>query len=231
MNGENENCILLFVKYPVAGQVKTRLAEHVGQNVATDLYKSFVADILTTLHTLSVNFKIVFCPPDAENQFQQWLGEKYSYAPQIGLDLGQRMKNAFLQAFNEGFNKVVIIGSDSPDLPAEYLELAFKAFKTNDVVLGPSSDGGYYLIGFVKDKFSPEVFERICWSTENVFEQTINTLKHSKHKLYVLPLWHDIDTSADLNELIKRNRRTAFNQSETFTSIGKTQGQIAKEGK
>lgn len=231
MNGENENCILLFVKYPVAGQVKTRLAEQLNRDAVVDLYRSFVTDTLTTLENLNAHLEIVFDPPNIEGQFKQWLGEEYWYVPQIGLDLGQRMKNASLQAFNEGFNKVVIIGSDSPDLPAEYLELAFKAFKTNDVVLGPSSDGGYYLIGFVKDKFSPEVFDRICWSTENVFEQTINTLKHSKHKLYVLPLWHDIDTSADLNELIKRNRRTAFNQSETFTSIRRTQGQIAKEGK
>ena len=118
MKHSNKCCILFFVKYPVLRGVKTRLAEHVGHDVATDLYKSFVADILTTLHTLSVNFRIVFYPPDAGDQFQQWLGEKYSYAPQIGQGLGQRMKNAFLQAFSDGFNSVVIIGSDSPDLPA-----------------------------------------------------------------------------------------------------------------
>lgn len=231
MNGENKNCILFFIKYPSAGEVKTRLAKHLVPDIAADLYKNFVEDVLATLQDLNISFKIFFAPSDAQEKFRKWLGKKYSYVLQIGQDLGQRMKNAFLHTFTEGFNSVVIIGSDSPDLPAEYLELAFHALDTNDVVIGPSSDGGYYLIGFVKDKFSPEVFDRICWSTENVFEQTINTLKHSKHKLYVLPLWHDIDTSADLNELIKRNRRTAFNQSETFTSIRKTQGQIAKEGK
>jgi len=142
MKHSNKCCILFFVKYPVLRGVKTRLAEHVGHDVATDLYKSFVADILTTLHTLSVNFRIVFYPPDAGDQFQQWFGEKYSYAPQIGQDLGQRMKNAFLQAFSDGFNSVVIIGSDSPDLPADYLDLGFTALDTNDVVVGPSSDGG-----------------------------------------------------------------------------------------
>ncbi|GAI20661.1 unnamed protein product, partial [marine sediment metagenome] len=160
------------------------MAEHVGHDVATDLYKSFVADILTTLHTLSVNFRIVFYPPDAGDQFQQWLGEKYSYAPQIGQDLGQRMKNAFLQAFSDGFNSVVIIGSDSPDLPADYLDLGFTALDTNDVVVGPSSDGGYYLIGFAREAFLPDVLEQITWSSTNVFERTLNILKQHKQRLY-----------------------------------------------
>ena len=226
MKHSNKCCILFFVKYPVLRGVKTRLAEHVGHDVATDLYKSFVADILTTLHTLSVNFRIVFYPPDAGDQFQQWLGEKYSYAPQIGQDLGQRMKNAFLQAFSDGFNSVVIIGSDSPDLPADYLDLGFTALDTNDVVVGPSSDGGYYLIGFVKNAFLPEVFGGIRWNSHNVLEQTINILKQHKKKLYLLPQWHDVDTLADLNELVERNRNTAFSQSNTLALIRKIKGQI-----
>ena len=231
MNRDSENCVLFFVKYPVAGQVKTRLAEQLGPDAAVDLYRSFVTDSLTALENLDAHLKIAIYPPDSESRFKQWLGEKYCYIPQIGSDLGQRMKNAFRRTFSEGFNKVVVIGSDSPDLPAEYLELAFGALDTNNVVIGPSSDGGYYLIGFTKDKFLPEVFNRIRWSTEKVFEQTTNTLKNYKLKLYLLPLWHDVDTSADLDELIERNRRTAFSQSKTFTSIIKTQGQTANKGK
>jgi rSAM/selenodomain-associated transferase 1 len=216
MNEASEKCILLFVKHPASGKVMTRLAEHVGQDIATDLYKSFVADILTTLHALSVNFKIVFFPPDAENQFQQWLGEGYSYSPQIGKNLGQRMKNAFLQAFSDGFRKVVLIGSDLPDLPAEYLELGFKALETNDVVLGPSSDGGYYLIGFAKEAFLPDVFEGITWSSADVFEQTLNILKKHEQRVYLLPQWHDVDTLTDLKSLVRRNRNTTFQKSATI---------------
>lgn len=219
MNGGNESCILLFVKYPNVGRVKTRLAEHIGQNVAADLYKNFVADILTTLHTLSVNFKIVFYPPDVENQFHQWLSEKYSYAPQIGRDLGQRIKNAFLQAFSDGFNSVVIIGSDSPDLPADFVNRALSVLNTRDVVIGPSSDGGYYLIGFVRDAFLPEVFEEISWGSDSVFEQTINILKQHKQKLYLLPQWYDVDTSEDLKSLLLRNKNTAFPKSATISHL------------
>jgi len=226
MNDPSENCVLFFVKHPASGKVKTRLAEHVGQNVATDLYKSFVFDILTTLRAICVDFKIVFYPPDDENEFQQWLGEGYSYAPQIGKDLGQRMKHAFLRAFIDGFRSVVIIGSDLPDLPADYLELGFKALETNDVVLGPSSDGGYYLIGFAKEAFLPDVFEGITWSSADVFEQTLNILKKHEQRVYLLPQWHDVDTWADLSELVERNKSTAFNQSNTLRLIQKAAGKI-----
>lgn len=219
MNEASEKCILLFVKHPVAGKVMTRLAEHIGQDVATDLYKSFVADILTTLHTLSVNFKIVFYPPDAEKKFQRWLGEEYSYIRQTGKDLGQRMKNAFLKAFSNGLDKVILIGSDIPDLPAEYLELGFKALETNDVVLGPSSDGGYYLIGFVKEAFLPNVFEGITWSSADVFEQTLHILKQHTRRVYLLPQWQDVDTLTDLKSLLRRNRNTAFQKSATISYL------------
>lgn len=216
MNEAIENCVLFFVKDPASGKVKSRLAEYIGQNAATDLYKSFVADILATLHAISVNFKIVFYPPDAENKIQQWLGEEYSYSPQVGKDLGQRMKNAFLQAFSDGFDKFVLIGSDIPDLPADYLELGFKALETNDIVLGPSSDGGYYLIGFAKEAFLPDVFEGITWSSADVFEQTLDILKKHKQRVYLLPQWHDVDTLTDLKSLVRRNRNTAFQKSTTI---------------
>ncbi|MBW8039980.1 MAG: glycosyltransferase [Planctomycetes bacterium] len=226
MNRASENCVLFFVKHPAAGKVKTRLAQHVGQDVATDLYKSFVADILSTLRALSVNIRIVYYPSDAENQFQQWLGEEYSYIRQVGMDLGQRMKNAFLQAFSDGFDKVVLIGSDLPDLPAEYLELAFKALETNGVAVGPSSDGGYYLIGFAKEALLPDVFEGITWSSADVFEQTLKILKKHKQRVFMLPQWHDVDTWTDLSELVERNKYTAFNQSNTLRLIQKAAGKM-----
>lgn len=219
MNGRSKTCILFFVKYPAAGKVKTRLAKQLGHCAAVDLYKNFVTDTLGTLENLNVNFKIVFAPPDTKNQFQQWLGKEHWYAPQSGQDLGQKMTNAFLQAFGEGFNSVITIGSDSPDLPAEYLELAFMALDTNDVVVGPSSDGGYYLIGFAKDAFSPAVFDGISWSSDRVSEQTINILERYKQKLYLLPQWHDVDTMVDLKSLLQRNKNTAFSKSATISYL------------
>ena len=216
MNRESKNCVLLFVKYPANGRVKTRLADQIGQDTATGLYRNFVTDILATLKSLDVNFKIVFDPPDSKEQFQQWLGKEYSYIPQAGQDLGQRMKNAFLQTFSGGFNSVIVIGSDSPDLPAEHLELALKALDTNDTVIGPSTDGGYYLMGFNKDTFLPDVFNGISWSSDRVFSRTINTLKQYRQNMYLLPQWHDVDTLADLKSFSHRNKNSAFSKSATM---------------
>jgi hypothetical protein len=184
--------------------------------MAAGLYRNFVMDNLATMNSLDLNLRIVFDPSDSKDLFQQWLGKEYSYIPQSGRDLGLRMKNAFSQAFNEGFDSVVVIGSDTPDLPAEYLELAFDALDTNDVVIGPSNDGGYYLMGFTRKSFLPGAFEKITWSSNKVFEQTVNILKQHEQRLYLLPKWHDIDTLADLEALEKRNKNTAFKGSKTF---------------
>ena len=219
MNIDSKNSVLFFVKYPTAGSVKTRLAEQFGSNAAADLYRNFVTDILATLKSLDANIKIVFAPPDSKDPFQQWLGKEYPYIPQTGQHLGQRMKNAFLQAFGEGFNRVVVIGSDSPDLPEEYLELAFHALDMNDVVIGPSSDGGYYLIGFARNSFLPEAFEQISWSGNKVSEQTVNILKQHRQSLYLLPQWHDVDTLPDLKSFLRRNENSTFTKSATMSYL------------
>ncbi|MHC4488680.1 MAG: TIGR04282 family arsenosugar biosynthesis glycosyltransferase [Planctomycetota bacterium] len=216
MKSYNNSCVLLFAKSPIRGQVKTRLAAQLGHDTATRLYENFVLDVLTLLNGLNVPFRICLDPPHADEQVKQWLGKEYSYAPQIGQDLGQRMRNAFSQAFSEGFNNVVIIGSDSPDLPAEYLDLAFKVLGMNNVVVGPSSDGGYYLLGFSRKSFLPEAFNNILWSTDSVFEQTVRILKRHGRNVYRLPLWHDVDTIADLKSLLLRTRNTAFEKSKTY---------------
>lgn len=216
MESDNKNCILFFVKYPAPGKVKTRLAKELGSATAVELYRNFTLDILDTLQNLNINFKIVFDPPDTRILFQKWLGKNYSYAPQIGQDLGQKMKNAFQQGFSEGFNKVVLIGSDSPDLPEVLLRSALSVLETHDVVIGPASDGGYYLIGFSQKAFLPEVFEGICWSSHSVSMQTINILKKYLRRPYLLPLWHDVDTLDDLKSLVARNKNTAFEASRTF---------------
>jgi rSAM/selenodomain-associated transferase 1 len=219
MSRSNDSCILFFVKYPAFGRVKTRLAEHLDREIVTQLYKNFIADILVALRSLNTNLKIFFDPPDAQLKFQQWLGKEHSYAPQTGENLGQKMKNAFQRTFADNFSKAVIIGSDSPDLPENFLRQAFSALESHDAVIGPASDGGYYLIGFSKKTFLPEAFDNISWSTNIVFEQTVNILKQHRRNVYPLPKWYDVDTLDDLNALLLRNKNTAFNKSETYSYL------------
>lgn len=211
-----QSCLLLFVKSPIKGQVKTRLAAETGADFAAELYKSFVEDLISIIENLDVQLTLCFYPANAKLSFLEWLGERHCYRPQTGNNLGERLKNAFSNAFEEGFFNVVAIGSDSPDLPEDFLRQAFKELESHDAVVGPSSDGGYYLIGFSKDRFTPEVFDNISWSSDSVFEQTDHILTLHRRNVYLLPLWHDVDTIADLKPLLSRTRNTVFEKSKTY---------------
>jgi rSAM/selenodomain-associated transferase 1 len=219
MNPYNNTCLLLFAKSPIKGQVKTRLAAETSADFAVELYKCFVEDLISLVENLEVQFKICFFPPNTKSTLLEWLGGRHCYRPQTGNNLGERLKNAFDNSFEEGFSKVVAIGSDSPDLPEDFLRQAFKELESCDAVVGPSSDGGYYLIGFSKDSFLPEAFDGIAWSTSAVCRQTVEILKRHKLKIYLMPEWYDLDTRSDLEKLIARNKDTAFVQPKTAAYI------------
>jgi rSAM/selenodomain-associated transferase 1 len=215
----HDTCILLFVKYPEKGKVKRRLATDINKEIIQQLYRCFVDDTLATIKKIDTDLFICFFPADAEKKFHEWLGSTFSYLPQKGTNLGERMKNCFSEAFTKGFRKVVLIGSDSPDLPGAFLQSAFTELQTHDVVLGPSSDGGFYLIGFKNTTFPPSVFEEIQWSTPMVFQQTMAKIKGTNQSLSILPIWSDIDTITDLKNLVSRSKNTAFISSQTITFL------------
>jgi rSAM/selenodomain-associated transferase 1 len=214
-----QNCILFFIKSPERGQVKRRLAASLGETVATELYSTFVIDALATLDTCQARVVVCFYPPEGEKSIVAWLGRHHSYLPQRGADLGQRMKNAFFFAFDRGFEQVIIVGSDIPDLPRNIIEDAFESLHSRDAVFGPSFDGGYYLIGFRRDTFQPQAFDGIVWGTETVLQETIDCLRTTGLSLHTLPTWNDIDTLADLKDLFQRHRQTAFSSSQTISYL------------
>ena len=216
MNSDKDSCILFFAKWPVEGRVKTRLAAEIGDKQAVELYKLFIKDLTCLLESLDIHFKFCFDPSGAKHSFEEWLGKQYCYTPQIGINLGKRLEKAFFDAFEENFSKVVAIGSDSPDLPADFLKESFVGLDSHDAVIGPCCDGGYYLIGFSKNSFLPEVFDNISWSSDSVFEQTVCILKRHRRNVCLLPLWHDVDTPADLQSLVLRTRNTVFEKSRTY---------------
>jgi rSAM/selenodomain-associated transferase 1 len=212
-----DRCLIMFVKYPEKGKVKSRLAQHWTDDLAAGLYENFVLDIISTLEKSSFNFRIYFYPPEKEKEIKKLWGEKYQYAAQRGADLGERMKNAFLQEFAAGFAKVVLIGSDCPDLPADIIAESFRALENKKgSVIGPAADGGYYLVGFHKDAFCPEIFAGPEWGSASVLEKTMNILRSREHQPAILPLWRDIDRREDLADLIKRTMKTPFADSKTM---------------
>lgn len=211
-----DGCALFFVKSPLAGAVKTRLAAEIGERHARALYRHFVEDSAAMLKRCDVDFRFCFWPDDSRDDFVKWLGEGHDYQAQVGRNLGERMKNAFERLFEEGFSKVVVVGSDIPDLPERYLKDAFSVLGFCDAVIGPSRDGGYYLIGFSRKGFLPEAFDNIAWGSDSVFEHTAGILEFYEVQTHVLPLWSDVDTLADLRALVERNEDGAFAESRTL---------------
>ena len=216
---ELDGCILLFVKLPEEGDVKTRLAKEIGPDFVQTLYRNFVLDLLETLKRGKWPIIINYHPPESGKAISSWLGKNYLYSPQNGADLGERMKNAFKDAFASGFSKAVIIGSDMPDLELSVLSKAFSALDSDDVVMGPAVDGGYYLMGFRQTCFLPKVFEGISWGTDSVFKDTLTILGKKNCQVNMLHELRDVDTIDDLRSLYYRNRNTAFAESRTMKYI------------
>jgi rSAM/selenodomain-associated transferase 1 len=194
----DDRCLLFFIKNPEKGKVKTRLASAIGDKMAVKLYKRFLLEMLFTLNEGTFIFYLCYSPESPLSSLKDWLGDRYLFMPQTGEDLGERMKNGFLEAISMNFKRVVLIGSDIPDLPLEFIEEAFHSLQEKDAVIGPALDGGYYLIGFRKETFSPRVFEGIRWSTESVFERTLNVLEQEGRTVHTLRALRDIDTVEDL---------------------------------
>jgi hypothetical protein len=194
----NCSAVLLFIKSPEKGKVKSRLARAIGEDAALDIYKCLVTDTLEKLKDGKYLFSLYFYPPGSEVIVKKWLGSSYSCYPQCGRDIGERMKHAFIQAFSDGMEKVLIVGGDIPDLSLLLINEALYALDTNDAVIGPANDGGYYLIGFSRDAFLPEIFQGIAWSTDSVYDQTMKVFDKSSIRVHVLAVLTDVDTFEDL---------------------------------
>lgn len=198
----DDACILLFVKAPEKGRVKTRLAREMGDEFALRLHESMVLDSIDMLEQAAFPYRICYTPIGALEQMQTWLGRDKAFMPQSGNDVGERMECAFAGMFREGKKRVVITGSDIPGMNATILGQAFDALNGSDAVIGPALDGGYYLIGFTEKGFAPGVFRRLAWGTNSVFQETMGKLAQSARTVRVLPQLSDVDCRDDLKDLL-----------------------------
>ena len=195
-------CVIVFAKNPVPNQVKTRLVPTFSPEQAATLYTAFLRDWCETLATLSdVDLIVAYTPPEAGPDLQALIGEDATYIPQAGTGLGERLASATQWAVEHGYTKILLVGSDSPTLPISYISKALTQLDSRDITIGPSTDGGYYLIGFSARNVKttvPFVFENIAWSTAGVFRQTVVRIRSVKATVGLLPPWYDIDTAEDL---------------------------------
>ena len=191
--------LILFTRLPIAGKVKTRLIPALGAEGAAALHRRLVLRTLRTAHALceseNVELEIRFCG-GGENELRHWLGDGWLCRPQSDGDLGARMAGAFADSFHEGSPATVIIGSDCPALTRAVLAAAFAALRTNPVVFGPATDGGYYLIGLTK--LFPELFQGVAWGMETVLAQSLEILARTGVSPAQLAPLDDLDRPEDL---------------------------------
>lgn len=194
----NETAIVVMVKFPRAGAVKTRLGRQIGMKKASELYRGFVRALLATCRSTGFD-TVISCHPDhLVSDYQEWLGHGFGFMIQKGQDLGCKMQDAFEQSFALGFDRVILMGSDLPHLPGAVIEAAAQKTGACDVVIGPALDGGYYLVATTKDHFFPDMFDDIPWSTAKVLDITLEKLAAARRRVCLLTAMRDIDTLADL---------------------------------
>ena len=181
----------------MAGRVKTRLAAELGAQQACDIHQAFLADLVAQFHGAGGRRFLCYAPDDeaARAFFERLAGSHFGLWPQPEGDLGVRLQRFFDDHVQAADDLALVIGSDSPTLPAEYIDNAFSELARADCVIGPATDGGYYLIG-MRGRTWP-VFSGIEWGTGRVLEQTVERLRAAGARLAVLPVWYDVDTLAD----------------------------------
>lgn len=211
----DKRVVILFVKLPEKGKVKSRLAQCMDDDLVLRLYENMVLDTIDMLTRGRFPFRIFFTPSGAREQIVEWLGHGHPSVPQTGEGLGDRMDGAFACVFAGEVEEALLIGSDIPGLTTKVIDEAFNALLTDDAVIGPADDGGYYLIGFRKKSFEPGVFHDIVWSTGTVFRETMHKLQDSSLKVHVLPELTDVDTVEDLKTFMSRVQGPASETSRT----------------
>lgn len=198
-------CLIVFAKNPMPNQVKTRLLPKLSPEQAASLYRAFLLDWCEVLTELSdIDLVVAYTPPESQPNMQELIGNDVSYIPQEGANLGERLTSATQWAADNEYQKILLVGSDSPTLPLSYISQAIDGLDSCNIVIGPSMDGGYYLIGFSTEGLNervPFIFEDIAWSTSQVFQQTVERISTMNVTLKLLPFWYDVDTPEDLSFL------------------------------
>ncbi|PNQ75186.1 glycosyltransferase [Hanstruepera neustonica] len=187
----SKELLIVFVKNSVLGKVKTRLAKDIGNDAAFEVYKMLVSKTEQATNQIAIDKHIYFSDT---NEKTGWHHDFKTI--QQGHDLGERMKNAFKDGFEKGYQNIVLIGSDLPDISEELINKSFEVLKTSDTVFGPAEDGGYYLVGM--KQLHENLFKNMPWSTSRVFEETMNVLESQSISVGLLETLNDIDTLEDL---------------------------------
>jgi rSAM/selenodomain-associated transferase 1 len=192
--------IVIMAKEPVENQVKTRLTPRLDPQTASKIYHGFLLDRIEQVENLrEVDHFVAITPESSGSFFEDIIPKDFTLLRQKGKDLGERLSNISNTLFESGYKKIVIMDSDSPNLPSDLITSALTELNNADLVLGPCKDGGYYLIGL--SSHESKIFQDIPWSTSKVIEITKERAKAQGKNISLLEKWYDVDTIEDLIRL------------------------------
>lgn len=200
----NPNCVIVMMRYPEIGKVKTRLATTVGDEIACEIYRNFILDTLDNLSNLDADVILaVDSWREEENSLNDVL-KGYRILEQHGEDLGMKQFNAMREVIDMGYENVAVVISDGPDIDPDLIERSLEVLLENDSVIGPSEDGGYYLFGIRGEKLQLDILAGIDWDSENIHSLLAENLEVAGCSVIYLPCWPDVDNMEDFLSLVKR---------------------------
>lgn len=207
LGDEMKEAIIIFTRVPIPGQTKTRLEGFLTKNQCAEIHTSFLKDIKNTCEKTGKDIFIFYTPEDANNILISILGNKYEYKKQHGNDLGEKMYNAIDYVLSKKYKSCILIGTDIPYIKVEDIDKSFEILKNKDIVLGPTIDKGYYLVGM--KKATKSIFENIEYGHGNVLDNTIESVKNSNLTYGLTNKNIDIDEREDIiyfyNEIKGKN--------------------------
>lgn len=209
---DNVTIVALFVRVPIPGRVKTRLAQDLGQHGACELYRAMVADILLNIKVSGLPLYLFHDGSDSRGLPREWVEASDRVTAQKGENIGERMAAAFEHCFDENVDQVILVGSDIPGLDSGMLLKAAMELKSADVIISPAADGGYCLIAMKRKTFSSKIFQDIPWSTEAVLKNTLDRCGELRMEAALLEVLQDIDTIKDLRSYCQ-NRSSSDRKS------------------
>lgn len=204
-----KRAIILFTRVPLAGQTKTRLMPFLTPKECADIHSNFLKDIYANSKKCNVDILVFYTPEGHQSQLEKLFDGQESFFPQCGEDMGGRMQHAFKTAFRMGYESCVLIGTDIPQITNTIIMKAFNQLQSCDVVIHPTPDGGYYLIG-MKQEY-PTIWNIESYGTDTVLENTLQHLKRSNLSVSVGEVCSDIDTKDNLLDLYENLNATNSN--------------------
>jgi rSAM/selenodomain-associated transferase 1 len=192
--------LIIIAKEPQVGTTKTRLSPPLNLSQAAALFETLLEDTIDLASSIDgIDLAVAVTPPESIGYFEKKTPTGTIFIPVTCIDIGDCLKQVFEELFGRGYPKVLAFNSDGPSLPKEYIRQAVEQLDANDVVIGPSDDGGYYLVGL--NEPHAELFSDIEWSTTQVMEQSLARAEAANLRVALLPEWYDVDTAFDLKRL------------------------------